>query len=84
MLSGDNTLQIFYRFFLANSFNNNVLSTNCGGEPISNATKVLENNEIGLKLYKNMGFIHYELDPKYGKALFLEKKINTKNLGFKD
>ncbi len=37
--------------------------------------EVLENNEIGINLYKSVGFAPYELDPSYGQALFLEKKL---------
>ena len=37
--------------------------------------EVLENNEVGINLYKSFGFAPYELDPSYGRALFLEKKL---------
>jgi ribosomal protein S18 acetylase RimI-like enzyme len=37
--------------------------------------EVLENNQIGKNLYKSIGFVHYELDPAMGKAIFFEKKI---------
>ena len=37
--------------------------------------EVLEGNEVARGLYKSLGFISYELDPKMGKALFLEKKL---------
>jgi len=37
--------------------------------------EVLEGNEIARNLYKSMGFNSYKLDPKMGKALFLEKKL---------
>ena len=37
--------------------------------------EVLEGNNIARNLYKSFGFNSYELDPKMGKALFLEKKL---------
>jgi ribosomal protein S18 acetylase RimI-like enzyme len=37
--------------------------------------EVLEGNDVARNLYKSLGFISYELDPKMGKALFLEKKL---------
>jgi GNAT superfamily N-acetyltransferase len=37
--------------------------------------EVLEGNERALKVYKDFGFASYQLDPKIGKALFLDKKI---------
>ena len=37
--------------------------------------EVLEGNEVAKNLYKSMGFNSYELDPKMGRALFLEKKL---------
>lgn len=37
--------------------------------------EVLENNVIAQHLYRVVGFKSYELDPKYGRALFLEKKL---------
>lgn len=37
--------------------------------------EVLEGNAIARKLYRKIGFNAYELDPKMGKALFLEKKL---------
>ena len=37
--------------------------------------EVLENNTIAFNLYKSSGFVLYELDPKLGKALFIEKKL---------
>ncbi|MCP4108638.1 MAG: GNAT family N-acetyltransferase [Desulfobacteraceae bacterium] len=37
--------------------------------------EVLENNEVGINLYKSFGFSAYELDPSQGRALFLEKKL---------
>ncbi len=37
--------------------------------------EVLENNDIALNLYDSTGFNAYRLDPKWGRALFLEKKI---------
>ncbi|MCP4351283.1 MAG: GNAT family N-acetyltransferase [Desulfobacterales bacterium] len=37
--------------------------------------EVLENNEVGINLYKSFGFAAYELDPSQGRALFLEKKL---------
>jgi len=37
--------------------------------------EVLEGNEVARSLYKSLGFNAYELDPKMGKALFMEKKL---------
>lgn len=37
--------------------------------------EVLEGNEVARNLYQSKGFNSYELDPKMGKALFLEKKL---------
>jgi len=37
--------------------------------------EVLENNTIAKAAYKKFGFDGYQLDPKYGKALFWEKKL---------
>jgi len=37
--------------------------------------EVLEGNEIARAAYSSFGFDGYELDPKMGKALFLEKKL---------
>ena len=37
--------------------------------------EVLEENEVARSLYKSLGFNSYELDPKMGKALFMEKKL---------
>ncbi len=37
--------------------------------------EVLEGNKIARNLYQSQGFTSYELDPKMGKALFLEKKL---------
>ena len=39
--------------------------------------EVLEGNEVARSLYKSIGFNSYELDPKMGKALFMEKKLNS-------
>jgi len=44
--------------------------------------EVLEGNDVARGLYKALGFNSYELDPKMGKALFLEKKLfDEKNKG---
>ena len=37
--------------------------------------EVLENNRIGRELYKSFGFVPYGLDPRQGRAIFLEKKL---------
>lgn len=37
--------------------------------------EVLEGNNTALAAYKSFGFKAYELDPKMGRALFLEKKL---------
>jgi ribosomal protein S18 acetylase RimI-like enzyme len=37
--------------------------------------EVLENNAVARKLYASCGFVSYELDPRAGKALFLECKL---------
>lgn len=37
--------------------------------------EVLENNAVARGLYASCGFVSYELDPKAGKALFLECKL---------
>ncbi|PZU93154.1 MAG: GNAT family N-acetyltransferase [Pseudanabaena sp.] len=37
--------------------------------------EVLEGNNAALSAYRSFGFKNYELDPKMGKALFLEKKL---------
>ena len=37
--------------------------------------EVLSNNEIAKKAYNKFGFDSYELDPKAGAALFLQKKL---------
>ena len=37
--------------------------------------EVLENNFYANKAYAKFGFIGYELDPQYGKAVFLEKSL---------
>lgn len=37
--------------------------------------EVLEKNKIALNLYDSLGFNAYELDPRWGRALFLEKKL---------
>ena len=37
--------------------------------------EVLDGNTVARNLYKSIGFINYELDPKLGKAQFLEKKL---------
>jgi len=49
----------------------NAIKRNC----VKITLEVLENNTIAMKLYKRFGFIYYEQDPKYGKALFIEKKL---------
>jgi len=38
--------------------------------------EVLEGNDVAKKSYQKFGFTGYELDPKLGKAMFWEKKIN--------
>ncbi len=38
--------------------------------------EVLEGNQIAKSSYNKFGFSNYELDPKMGKALFLEKLLN--------
>lgn len=37
--------------------------------------EVLEGNERARKVYEHYGFVSYELDPKMGRALFLEKPL---------
>jgi GNAT superfamily N-acetyltransferase len=37
--------------------------------------EVLEHNEIAKKAYLSTGFTGYELDPRFGRALFWEKKL---------
>ena len=37
--------------------------------------EVLEKNYIAKNSYAKFGFIGYELDPKYGKAIFMEKSL---------
>ena len=37
--------------------------------------EVLEGNKRAQKIYKDFGFEGYELDPKMGKAIFLDKEI---------
>ena len=37
--------------------------------------EVLENNDAAKNSYEKFGFAGYELDPKYGKAIFLEKTL---------
>ncbi len=37
--------------------------------------EVLEGNNAALSAYRSFGFKNYELDPKMGRALFLEKKL---------
>jgi ribosomal protein S18 acetylase RimI-like enzyme len=37
--------------------------------------EVLENNRVGKALYKSFGFAAYELDPRQGRAILLEKKL---------
>ena len=39
--------------------------------------EMLEGNERARKVYKTFGFVSYELDPRMGKALFLNKKISN-------
>jgi GNAT superfamily N-acetyltransferase len=38
--------------------------------------EVFERNDVALKLYGSFGFNVDELDPRWGRALFLEKKLN--------
>ncbi len=38
--------------------------------------EVLEGNNPALSAYKSFGFKNFELDPKMGGALFLEKKLS--------
>jgi ribosomal protein S18 acetylase RimI-like enzyme len=37
--------------------------------------EVLEHNHVAKNLYRSFGFISYELDPSYGKAEVMEKKL---------
>lgn len=37
--------------------------------------EVLDNNHAAKNAYAKFGFVGYELDPKYGKAMFMEKKL---------
>ena len=37
--------------------------------------EVLDKNEIAKKSYTKFGFVGYELDPQFGKALFWEKEL---------
>ena len=37
--------------------------------------EVLEKNDAAKNSYEKFGFVGYELDPKYGKAIFLEKTL---------
>jgi GNAT superfamily N-acetyltransferase len=39
--------------------------------------EVLENNQPGKALYKSFGFVSYGLDPRQGRAMFLEKKLES-------
>lgn len=39
--------------------------------------EVLEGNEVAQRVYQRFGFEGYELDPKMGRALFFEKKIEA-------
>jgi ribosomal protein S18 acetylase RimI-like enzyme len=39
--------------------------------------EVLEQNHSAKNSYSKFGFVGYELDPKYGKAIFLEKSLPT-------
>lgn len=38
--------------------------------------EVLENNHAAKNSYEKFGFIGYELNPQYGNAIFLEKKLS--------
>ena len=38
--------------------------------------EVLENNDAAKNSYAKFGFVGYELNPQYGKAIFLEKNIS--------
>lgn len=38
--------------------------------------EVLEGNEVAQAVYRSFGFAGYELDPRMGKAMFLEKKLD--------
>lgn len=37
--------------------------------------EVLEGNQVALNAYSRFGFINYQLDPEFGRAMFLEKKL---------
>ena len=37
--------------------------------------EVLEGNQAALISYSRFGFVNYQLDPQYGKAVFLEKTL---------
>ena len=41
--------------------------------------EVLENNLPARNAYEKFGFVGYELDPKYGNAIFLEKALSMDN-----
>ena len=38
--------------------------------------EVLEGNEAAMKSYTKFGFVNYQLDPEFGKAVFLEMKLD--------
>jgi len=38
--------------------------------------EVLKGNELAKNIYNQLGYAAYELDPKMGTALFLEKKLS--------
>lgn len=38
--------------------------------------EVLEGNKAAMVSYSRFGFVNYQLDPQFGKAVFLEKKLD--------
>jgi ribosomal protein S18 acetylase RimI-like enzyme len=42
--------------------------------------EVLEGNKVAQGVYRSFGFAGYELDPRMGKAMFLEKKLGAELL----
>jgi GNAT superfamily N-acetyltransferase len=42
--------------------------------------EVLEGNHVAQAAYRASGFTGYELEPRMGKAMFWEKKLNPRNL----
>lgn len=41
--------------------------------------EVLEGNKVAQAVYRSFGFAGYELDPRMGKAMFLEKTLDHQN-----